>query len=72
MKKHKKPKYTTLRFRKDDPGHNLLAAAQRWLRHNGGEAVLLGGIGLMETHLSNRFYITVAAVGRPPQKGITK
>lgn len=65
----KKKKLAPLRFRKNDPGHNLLAATQHWITANGGNAVVLGGIGLMREPLDAlRYKIVVSCAGRPPVK----
>lgn len=66
-KKRKKPKFIILRFRKDDPAHNLLAAVQHWVRANGGELILTGGIGVMDEG-GSRFRVCVGCLGRQPEK----
>ncbi len=65
----KKRRRIHLRFRKNDPGHNLLAATQHWVRANGGDIVVLGGIGLMREPFDELQYsIVVKCMGRPPAK----
>lgn len=66
----KKSKTTLLRFRKGDHAHNLIAAAQRWLRANGGDALVMGGIGIltMPGDAEARFSITVGCLGRRPKQ----
>ena len=67
--KKKGPKRIHLRFRKDDPAHNLLAATQHWVKANGGDIVVIGGIGLMkEPFDEHRFKIVVGCTGKPPSK----
>jgi len=56
-----------LRFRKNDPGHNLLAATQHWIKANGGNAIVIGGIGVMEEG-EFKYRICVSAMGRLPLK----
>lgn len=63
----KKPrKFPLLRFRKNDPEHNLLAATQRWVRANGGELLVTGGIGLIHNWDERKFHVTVGCLGRKP------
>lgn len=65
----KKGRMIHMRFRKNDPAHNLLAATQHWLKANGGKAIVLGGIGLMKEPLDDlRYKIVISCMGRPPQK----
>lgn len=67
--KKKKARLVNLRFRKNDPAHNLLAATQHWVKANGGNTVVIGGIGLMKEPLDDlRYKIVVSCVGRPPSK----
>lgn len=63
----KRKKRIVLRYRKNDHSHNLLVAANRWIKANGGNAVVLGGIGL-ETDGSFRYRVSIGAVGKPPVK----
>lgn len=67
-KKRKKRKaYTVLRFRKNDPAHNLAAAAQQWAISQGCPPVLIGGIAVMYEG-TNRYRICVVAIGDVPKK----
>lgn len=61
---------TLLRFRKKDHAHNLLAAAQRWLRANGGDAIVIGGIDIitMPGEAESKFRIAVGCLGRRPKQ----
>ena len=63
----KRRKYPLMRFRKNDPAHNLLVAAQHWLQANGGDALVIGGIGVLRQQ-KNRFYVTVNCVGTWPPR----
>lgn len=63
----KKRNWRWLRFRKKDHSHNLLVAAQRWIHANGGTAIVLGGIGLMDGSLKYSYNVVVSATGRKPQ-----
>lgn len=67
-KKRKKPRRIRLRFRKGDHAHNLQAAAQAWLIANGGDAVVIGGIGIMPDFGVGKFNICIGIVGTPPKK----
>ena len=64
----KKPKLTTLRFRKGDPNHNLLAAVQHWVRAHGGKLVVVGGAGILHYGLADkyRFQVVVNCLGKRP------
>jgi hypothetical protein len=56
-----------LRFRKNDPAHNLLAATQHWLRAHGCDPIVLGGIGVIRRD-KYKFYVAVNVTGTPPTK----
>lgn len=60
----------TLRFRKDDPDHNLLAAAQHWIRAHGGEVAVIGGMEVQSWpgDLPNNFRVAIHCLGRQPVK----
>lgn len=63
----KKLRAITLRFRKDDPAHNLLAAVQHWVKANGGDILVSGGIEVQDWHESpNHFRVAVRCLGRRP------
>ena len=68
MSKKKRKSWTWLRYRKNDLGHNVLVAVQRWIRANGGTAVVLGGIGLLDMGGEFRYGVVVSATGRKPNK----
>lgn len=61
-----KRKTTTLRFRKNDPGHNVLAAVSRWVKANGGSTVVIGGIGIMPGDRKFVYYVMVQCMGNEP------
>lgn len=67
MSERRKRKWTWLRYRKNDPSHNVLVAVQRWIAANNGTAVVLGGIGVREL-AAFRYSIVVDAVGKPPRR----
>lgn len=74
MKKLKEKKAKTgkrreiyLRFRKNDPTHNLIAATQHWIKANGGTAIVLGGIGLLADG-AFKYSVCLRVVGRAPTK----
>lgn len=69
-KKTKKPSRIRLRFRKNDPAHNLQAAAQAWLIANGGDAVVIGRIGIIRDADDFRFFICVGVTGARPTKNM--
>lgn len=66
-KKKRKQKWMWLRYRKSDLAHNLQVAAQRWIHANGGTAVVLGRIGVMDEG-GGRYQVCVGALGRLPVK----
>jgi hypothetical protein len=67
----KKGRMLHMRFRKNDPTHNLLAATQHWVKANGGAAIVIGGIGLMKEPFDEfRYKIVVGCTGRPPIKPV--
>ena len=66
--KKKARKWLWLKFRKGDHSHNLLVAAQRWVHANGGTAVVLGGIGLMDGPMKYRYNVVISATGTKPSK----
>lgn len=67
MSKKKRKTTITLRFRKNDPSHNLLAAAQHWIKANGGTAVVIGGIGLLSEG-KFKYRVCIGAMGKMPIK----
>lgn len=62
-----KRKWRTLRYRKNDPGHNVLVAVSRWIRANKGTAVVIGGIGIMDRG-GFRYSVVIDAAGTKPSK----
>ena len=56
-----------MRFRKNDPAHNLLAATQHWVKANGGALVVIGGIGILREG-EHKFRVCVGCLGREPVK----
>ncbi len=80
MKKTKrKPKWIWLRYRKNDLAHNVQVAVQRWIHANGGTAVVLGGIGLLDEErpfvpgTAGKYQVCVGALGKkpsPPKKKV--
>lgn len=66
-KKTRKSKFIRLRFRKGDPAHNLIAAAQHWIHANGGTAIVLGSIGIMDEG-GGRYQVCLGALGKVPKK----
>lgn len=74
MAKRKKRAYTVMRFRKDDPAHNLQAAAQHWLISQGSYPILVGGIGILDEahpfmpHSAHKFQVCIGVIGKKPTK----
>lgn len=66
-KKSRKGRSIRLRFRKGDPAHNLVAATQHWIHANGGTAVVLGSIGIMDEG-GFKYQVCIGAMGQIPKK----
>ncbi len=66
-KKKRKSRTIHLRFRRNDPTHNLIAATQHWIKANGGTAIVLGSIGIMREGEFN-YSVCMRATGRAPTK----
>ena len=64
-KKKRKRDYEVMRFRKNDPAHNLIAAAQHWAISQDSYPVVMGGIGILEQG-GHRFQICIGCVGKKP------
>ena len=61
--------FVTLRYRKNDPAHNVYVAVQRFIKANGGTAVVMGGIEVQaESAESFNYKIAVSVSGRRPTK----
>jgi hypothetical protein len=73
-KKLRPRRQTMLKFRSCSPGHNLLVAASHWVKANGGNAVVLGGIGIMDEEKifieghEGQYQVCIKCVGRKPTK----
>lgn len=63
-----KPKRRIMRFRKNDPTHNLLTAVCHYVRAKGGELVIVGGIDIEEwpSAGAGKFKVAVNCLGRKP------
>jgi len=74
MKRKRKPRWKVLRYRKNDPAHNLLVATQRWVHANGGQIVVIGGIGILDEHnplvswTEGKYRVCVGCLGQLPKK----
>ncbi len=70
MAKKRKRTPWCLRYRKNDPGHNMLVSTQRWIHANGGTALLLGGIDIVQLPEDNplKYRVAVVAIGKKPSK----
>lgn len=68
-KAKKKQRMIRLRFRKNDPSHNLLAAVQHWVVANGGSLALVGGIETQSMVPGDyRFKVAIGCMGKRPEK----
>lgn len=66
MAKKRKQRRVPMRFRKNDPAHNLLAAVTHWVRANGGDLAMVGGIGILPNWHEHKFQVCVGCLGRKP------
>lgn len=58
---------STMRFRKHDHSHNLLAAVERYVESKGGKLVVVGGIEIQDFHEgASKFKVAVRCLGRRP------
>ena len=69
-KKRARPKWTTLRFRKNDPTHNVLAAVSRWIRAHNGTDVVIGGVEVIQFpgDAAFNYRVAVKVTGKLPVK----
>ena len=70
-KTKRKRKWMWLRYRKGDHANNLVCAAQHWIHANGGTAIVIGSIGVMDQG-GSRYQVCIGALGRLPQKKAAK
>jgi len=63
-----------LRFRKNDPEHNLYAAVQHYIKARGGKAVVIGGVQVVKMPDDHTFNFTlgVRITGTPPPAGASE
>lgn len=66
-KKKKRRGWIWLRYRKKDHGHNLVCAAQHWIHEQGGTAVVIGRIGILDEG-AGRYQVCVGVLGKKPEK----
>jgi hypothetical protein len=59
-----------MRYRKNDPAHNLLVAASRFIRAKGGSLLIIGPIEVQEwpEDRAGMFRLAVKCLGRKPNK----
>lgn len=65
----KAAKWRVLRFRKNQPEHNLLAAARHYIKAHGGTAFVIGGIEIQKWPEDPEFTYRVAVrvTGKRPE-----
>jgi hypothetical protein len=67
--KKKRRRFSAMRFRKNDPGHNVLVAVNRWVRANGGNLVVIGGIEVQDwAEGLGKFKVAIPCLGKKPVK----
>jgi hypothetical protein len=72
--KTRKRRWLWLRYRKGDVAHNLLVAAERYIHANGGTAVVLGGIKVIQMEPAGcqlTYNLAIGFLGKnldPPRK----
>jgi len=62
----KRRKFSSMRFRKNDPEHNVLVAVNRWVRSRGGSLMVIGGIETQDYGEAFKFKVAVSCLGRKP------
>jgi hypothetical protein len=68
MKRNRR-RFSAMRYRKDDPTHNLLCAANRYIRAHGGNLVIIGPIEIQDFGDGmGKFKLTVGCLGKKPVK----
>lgn len=73
-KKKRKQRWVVLRYRKNDPDHNIIVATQRWIHAHGGTAIVIGGVGILDEEnpfvLGTKFkyQVCIGAMGQKPMK----
>ena len=67
-KKNKKKRWTVLRFRANQPEHNLIAAVSHFVRAHGGRCLTIGGIETLDYGDPYKFKVAVGCVGKKPVK----
>jgi hypothetical protein len=69
MSSKRKPKWRWMKFRKNDPTHNLFVAAQRWIHAKGGTAVVMSGPEIQDWGEGlGKYRVALQIVGRAPKK----
>lgn len=66
-KKKRKAKWKWLRYRKRDHAHNMVCAAQHWIHENGGTAVVIGSVGIIDEG-EGRYQVCIGVLGKIPEK----
>ena len=58
-----------LRYRKNDPDHNLDVAVQRYIKAHGGKAIVIGGVQVikMPDDRPLMFTLGIRITGTPPK-----
>lgn len=69
-KSRKKPRFAMMRFRRNDPSHNLRAAVRKYVHANGGTITVIGGIEFQAWGESAaHFRVAIRCLGqKPPAK----
>lgn len=58
-----------MRFRKDDPDHNVLAAVSNFVKARGGTVLVVGGIEIQDWQDGvGKFRVAVHCTGRAPRR----
>lgn len=57
-----------LRYRKDDPAHNVFVAISRWVKAAGGKVIVIGGIEVQQWAQGDayQYRVAVRCTGRKP------
>lgn len=68
-RKTRKRKYCVMRWRKNDPTHNLYKAVRDYVRSHSGSIVIIGGVSVQQFPAEPEFkyHIAVGCVGKKPE-----
>lgn len=64
-----KRKWSWMKYRKDDPAHNVMVAVQRWIHANKGTALVMSGVEVQDWgDGEGKYRVAVQILGVKPVK----